>query len=76
MSDMEKLLIVEDDPGISRQLKWALAEEYEVHLAQDADSALKILEHKKPAVITLDLGLPPRPHDAEIGMSYRDHTPA
>jgi len=65
---MEKLLIVEDDPGISRQLKWALAEEYEVHLAQDAESALKILKRKKPAVITLDLGLPPRPHDAEIGM--------
>ena len=30
MSNTEKLLIVEDDPEISRQLKWALAEEYEV----------------------------------------------
>jgi two-component system NtrC family response regulator len=68
MSNKEKLLVVEDDAEISRQLKWALADEYEIHLAQDAPSALKILKTKKPAVVTLDLGLPPRPHEAAIGM--------
>jgi two-component system NtrC family response regulator len=68
MSNKEKLLVVEDDPEISRQLKWALADEYEIHMAQDEPSALKILESKKPAVITLDLGLPPKPHDSVVGM--------
>jgi two-component system NtrC family response regulator len=68
MDDKGKLLIVEDDPEISRQLKWALAEEYEVHLAQDARSALEILKRVKPPVITLDLGLPPKPQDSQVGM--------
>ena len=68
MSNNEKLLVVEDDAEISRQLKWALADEYEIYLAQDAPSALKILKTKKPAVVTLDLGLPPRPHEPVIGL--------
>jgi len=68
MSNNEKLLVVEDDAEISRQLKWALADEYEIYLTQDAPSALKILNSKKPAVVTLDLGLPPRPHDPVIGL--------
>jgi two-component system NtrC family response regulator len=68
MGDKEKLLIVEDDPEISRQLKWALADEYEVHLAQDTRSALEILKRVKPPVITLDLGLPPKPQDSQVGM--------
>ena len=68
MGDKEKLLVVEDDPEISRQLKWALADEYEVHLAQDARSALEILKRMKPPVLTLDLGLPPKPHGSEVGM--------
>jgi two-component system NtrC family response regulator len=69
MSHKEKLLIVEDDPEISRQLKWAFADEYEVHLAQDSQSGLEILNKKKPPVVTLDLGLPPRPHDSQVGMA-------
>lgn len=68
MGNKEKLLVVEDDPEISRQLKWALADEYDLHMAQDVPSALKILKSKKPAVITLDLGLPPRPHESVMGM--------
>jgi two-component system NtrC family response regulator len=68
MGDKETLLIVEDDPEISRQLKWALADEYEVHLAQDIHSALEVLNRKKPPVLTLDLGLPPKPHDSEVGI--------
>jgi len=68
MSNNEKLLIVEDEAEISRQLKWALADEYEIYLAQDAPSALKILKSKKPSVVTLDLGLPPRPNDSAVGM--------
>jgi two-component system NtrC family response regulator len=68
MSKKGKLLIVEDDAEISRQLKWALSDEHELHMAQDAPSAMKILQTKKPAVVTLDLGLPPRPHESVVGM--------
>jgi len=68
MGEKEKLMIVEDDPGISRQLKWAFSDEYDVHMAQDTRSALEILKRMKPRVITLDLGLPPHPQDSEVGM--------
>ena len=68
MSDKEELLIVEDDEQIARQLKWALAENYDLHLAQDGPTALKIVQEKKPAVVTLDLGLPPKPDESAVGM--------
>ena len=69
MDGRPKLLIVEDDVQIARQLKWALADQYDVHLAKDASSALKKIAAKKPQVVTLDLGLPPRPQEAVEGMN-------
>jgi len=68
MGDKEKLLVVEDDPEISRQLKWALADEYDIHLAQDQRSALEVQKRIKPQVVTLDLGLPPQPQGSQVGM--------
>ena len=68
MNGRPKLLIVEDDVQIARQLKWALADQYDIHLAKDASSALKKVAVKKPEVVTLDLGLPPRPQEAVVGM--------
>ena len=52
------LLVVEDDPGLSRQLRWAY-EDYEVVVAADRASAIDALRLHEPAVATLDLGLPP-----------------
>lgn len=68
MTTKEELLIVEDDEQIARQLKWALADEYDIHLADESAAALKIVESKRPAVVTLDLGLPPKPDEAVVGM--------
>ena len=62
-----KLLIVEDEDSIRTQMKWALAQDYEVFLAEDRDSALEIVRRERPAIVTLDLGLPPRPRDVEEG---------
>lgn len=62
-----KLLIVEDDDSIRTQMKWALAEDYEVLLAGDRPAALEIFKKERPLVITLDLGLPPRPAEVEEG---------
>jgi two-component system NtrC family response regulator len=68
-----KLLIVEDEDSIRSQMKWALAQDYEVFLAEDRGSALEIVSREQPAIITLDLGLPPRPRDVEEGfLALRD----
>ena len=62
-----KLLIVEDNSSIATQMKWALAQEYEVFLAEDRVSALKLFGEEMPPVVTLDLGLPPHPGGVEEG---------
>ena len=53
-----KLLVVEDDPGLQTQLRWCF-ENYEVLISGDRESALAELDLHQPAVVTLDLGLPP-----------------
>lgn len=64
-----RLLIIDDDEELRKQMKWALNEEYEVILAEDRASALKAFQKKRPDVATLDLGLPPRPASVEEGFS-------
>ena len=53
-----KLLIVDDDKGIQRQLKWSF-EDYTVLGAEDAETAMVAFRSEKPSVVTVDLGLPP-----------------
>ena len=62
------LLVVEDDEGLQRQLKWAY-EGYEVVCAGDRQSAIEALRAYEPAVVTLDLGLPPDPDGTEEGFA-------
>jgi two-component system NtrC family response regulator len=52
------LLIVEDDTGLQRQLRWSL-EDYDVIMADDRSTALDLLRRHEPAVVLQDLGLPP-----------------
>ena len=63
------LLIVDDDPEIRTQMKWALTGDYEVILAEDRASAVEKFKTSAPAVTLLDLGLPPRPNDCEEGLA-------
>ena len=63
-----KLLIVEDDADLRRQLQWAFSE-YEVVVAGDRMAALSALKTERPAVITLDLGLPPDPDGTSEGFA-------
>jgi len=63
----QKLLVVEDDSDLRTQMKWSLVQDYEVFLAEDRVSALEVLKKERPAVVTLDLGLPPRPDGVEEG---------
>jgi two-component system, NtrC family, response regulator len=63
-----KLLIVEDDLGLQRQLAWTF-EEYQVSFAGDRESALSLVASEEPPVITLDLGLPPDADGATEGLA-------
>ncbi|MDH7640792.1 PEP-CTERM-box response regulator transcription factor [Sphingomonas oryzagri] len=62
------LLVVEDDAGLARQLRWAY-EDYEVVIAGDRTSAIEALRLHEPAVVTLDLGLPPDPDGTTEGFA-------
>ncbi len=64
---LPKLLIVDDDPGACTQMQWALAQDFELFVAQDRPSALAMFRKVRPPVVTLDLGLPPDPRGVEEG---------
>lgn len=65
---MEKLLIIDDDLGIQKQLKWSLSD-YDVVLAGDRESAISAVRRHEPKVVTLDLGLPPDETNASEGLA-------
>ncbi len=52
------LLIVEDDLALQKQIKWSL-DRFDCVTASDRESALLQLRRSTPAVVTMDLGLPP-----------------
>jgi two-component system NtrC family response regulator len=62
------LLIIEDDPGLQKQLRWSL-DDYDVLVAGDREAALAMVRRHEPAVITMDLGLPPDPDGATEGFA-------
>jgi two-component system NtrC family response regulator len=64
-----KLLIVDDDEEIRTQMKWALEPDYEVLLAEDRAGAIHLLRTARPAVVLLDLGLPPHPGSPVEGLA-------
>ena len=72
MADMTKnkrnLLVVEDDPGLQRQYKWNF-EDYNAIIVGNRQEAIKALGAEKPAVVTLDLGLPPDPDGTTEGFA-------
>ncbi len=69
MSDKRRtLLIVEDDPALQKQMRWAF-DAFEIIVADDRDSTIAQLRRHEPAVVTMDLGLPPEPDDVTVGLS-------
>jgi two-component system NtrC family response regulator len=57
-AEKNMLLIVEDDPALQKQIKWSL-DQFESVTALDREAALVQLRRHVPAVVTMDLGLPP-----------------
>ena len=62
-----KVLVVDDDLGIQKQLKWAL-NSFDLVFAGDRQAAIAQLRRFEPNVVTLDLGLPPDPTNASEGL--------
>ena len=62
------LLIVEDDPGVQKQLKWHFSDgNYKVVHARDYNSAIEALRLHEPTVVVQDLGLPPQEDSVSEG---------
>jgi two-component system NtrC family response regulator len=59
MSDKKRpMMIVEDDIALQKQMCWAF-DGYETITARDRETALTQFRRHEPAVVTMDLGLPP-----------------
>lgn len=66
--EKDRILIVDDEEEIRKQLKWALADDYEVLEAPDKGSALNLVREKRPHLATLDISLDPSSKDGCEGM--------
>ena len=66
--DHRKLLIVEDDPGLQSQMRWCF-DSYDVVVVANREKAIAELRRCEPAVVVLDLGLPPDAEGVTEGMN-------
>jgi len=64
----KKLLVIEDDKGLQKQLRWSF-DGCEVFVAGEREGALSLVRRHRPAVVTMDLGLPPDPDGASEGLA-------
>jgi two-component system NtrC family response regulator len=67
------LLIVEDDPALQKQLRWAF-DRYETLTADDRESAMNLIRRHQPPVVTMDLGLPPDADSVSEGFKLLEDT--
>jgi two-component system NtrC family response regulator len=68
MEMARKLLVVEDDPGLQKQMKWSF-DGFDIVLAANRLEAIDQLKKHKPSVITVDLGLPPDADGSTEGLA-------
>jgi two-component system, NtrC family, response regulator len=74
MNNHPVLLLVDDDPEIRDQMKWALASDYQLLEAMDRSTALAHVQKSMPRLILLDLGLPPDIDGASEGLAILRET--
>ena len=68
-----KLLIVDDDVAITRQLFWMLCDEFDVLTAHDLPSAIRRTTVYEPDVALLDLHLPPTENTPDTGLRILEY---
>jgi two-component system NtrC family response regulator len=61
-----KILMVDDEENILKQMRWALEADYDVYTTSAEGEAMSIFEKERPAVVTLDLSLNPH-NPADLG---------
>ncbi len=64
-----RLLIIEDEKYLARQMRWGLSDAYDVATAETPEQARRAVDDGDFPLITLDLGLPPAPDTPEEGFS-------
>ncbi len=57
---VKKVVIIEDEEAIAKAEEMILSEEYDVHVANDGETGLKLVKKLKPDLVVLDLMLPKR----------------
>ena len=72
----KRLLVIEDEMSVAKQLKWGLGKEYEITIASDADQARPLIASGTFPVVTLDLGLPPHPDTPKQGLELLEEIPS
>src|SRR5450830_70502 len=75
LETVRSLLIVEDDLALQKQIKWSL-DRFESVTAHDRSSALLQLRKCLPAVVTMDLGLPPDADSVSEGLKLLEQVMA
>jgi CheY-like chemotaxis protein len=68
-----RILIVDDDEAIIRQLRWTLNEDYDVVTANDMQTAVRRVIIYEPAVAILDLQMPPLEDSPEVGLRILEY---
>ena len=71
-----RILIVDDDEAITRQLLWILTDDYDVVTANDMQTAVRHATIYEPAVSIVDLHLPPAVNSPEIGLRVMEYIKA
>ena len=72
----KRLLIIEDELSVAKQLKWGLGKEYDITIADDVKQAKKFLASGSFPVATMDLGLPPHPDTPVQGFKLLEELPS
>lgn len=72
----KRLLIIEDETSLAKQLKWGLSKDYEIAIASNPKRARALLSSGAYPVATLDLGLPPHPDTSTEGFKLLEELPS
>lgn len=68
-----RILIVDDDEAITRQLFWTLNEDYDVVTANDMQTAVRRVTIYEPALAIVDLHMPPEVNSPEVGLRILEY---
>ena len=68
----QHILLVEDDVGLQKQMRWALSPHAVDVVGSRAEAVSKVAASKPYQVVILDLGLPPDENSASEGLKALD----